>query len=268
MSFLTGLRLRELNSWKISPMFLVGFVFCFVFSFKHGYCCWHFRTPKARTRDSCSSCRKSLSKCNRAGGNLEDHSVHAHTPRQDHPHPCLLFLTDSSNFSWSLPVTEARQSPQAVCAMAALLHILGRKDDYSLQCCSSLWAPKTIMLPPLSNLFWLKNLGNLSLQGMFSSPVLWWILFVFCFVFVCLLSFFVCLSFLGFFCSEEAFEETVWALYIFIENQNLEVWLLANLNTKWQPRLVFTIQCLFIPLLLLTWTHSPTCFVHWLICVS
>lgn len=82
MSFLTGLRLRELNSWKISPMFLVGFVFCFVFSFKHCYCCWHFRTPKARTRDSCSSCRKSLSKCNRAGGNLEDHSVHAHTPRQ------------------------------------------------------------------------------------------------------------------------------------------------------------------------------------------
>lgn len=121
-------------------------------------------------------------------------------------------------------MTEAWQCTQAVCATAALLYMLGRKDDYSLQCCSSLPAPKTIMLPPLSNLLWLKNLVNPSLQGIFSSPVLW-----------------------VFFCLEGAFEETVWVLYIFRENRNLEAWLLANLNTKWQPWLVFTKQCLLTP---------------------
>lgn len=56
----------EILSWIPERYFphVIGLLLLLGF-FKQCYYCWHFRTPKARTRHSCSSWRRSLSECNR-----------------------------------------------------------------------------------------------------------------------------------------------------------------------------------------------------------
>lgn len=80
----------------------------------------------------------------RAGGNSEDHLVHAHTPRQDHPYPCFLFLTDSSNlFIKPSSDRDLTVSSGSLCHGCSPIHP-GQKRwlfPSALQQCFSTWRP-------------------------------------------------------------------------------------------------------------------------------